>query len=143
MPDTMTPEARSERMSRVRNKNTKPEKVVRSVLHGMGHRFRLHLAQLPGKPDIVLPRHRKVIFIHGCFWHRHGVCRALSVPGNNSDKWAAKFADNVRRDAEKLAAVRAAGWDVLVVWECELRDRAKLEQTLRAFMAKLAPSTEV
>ncbi len=136
MSDTLTQAERSERMSRVRNKDTKPEKVVRSILHRMGFRFRLHTNTLPGKPDIMLPKHKKVIFIHGCFWHRHGVCRALSIPESNSDKWAAKFADNVRRDGEKLAAVRAAGWDVLVVWECELRDLAKLEITLREFMAK-------
>jgi DNA mismatch endonuclease, patch repair protein len=108
------------------------------MLHRMGYRFRLHSSKLPGKPDIVLPRHRKVVFIHGCFWHRHGVCRALSIPESNPEKWKAKFADNVRRDGEKLAALREAGWEVLVVWECELRDRAKLEETLRAFLARPA-----
>lgn len=104
------------------------------LLHRLGYRFRLHAANLPGKPDIVLARHRKVVFVHGCFWHRHGVCRALSVPASNSDFWAAKFADNVRRDGEKVAALREAGWGVLVVWECETKDRDALEQTLRAFL---------
>lgn len=136
MPDIMTQEERSERMSRVRNKDTRPEKLVRSLLHRMGYRFRLHGKKLPGKPDIVLPRHKKVIFIHGCFWHQHGICRPLSIPENNSDFWRQKFADNVRRDCEKLAALREAGWDVLVVWECETKDRAKLEGQLRSFMER-------
>lgn len=136
MPDNMTTEQRSERMSRVRNKDTKPERVVRSLLHRLGYRFRLHDKKLSGKPDIVLARHRKVVFIHGCFWHRHGVCRALSIPENNSDFWARKFAENVRRDGEKLAALREAGWDVLVVWECQTKDRDKLERTVRSFMNK-------
>jgi DNA mismatch endonuclease (patch repair protein) len=136
MPDVMTPEQRSERMSRVRDKDTKPEKVVRSVLHRMGYRFRLHVKNLPGKPDIMLPRYRKVIFVHGCFWHRHGVCRRLSIPENNPDFWRRKFRDNVRRDKNKLKSLRALGWDVLVIWECETKDRDQLRQTLQAFMTK-------
>ena len=135
MPDNMTPEGRSERMSRVRNKDTKPEKFVRSLLHRMGYRFRLHVKTLPGKPDIVLPRHKKVIFVHGCFWHRHGICRPLSIPENNSEFWAEKFAGNVRRDVEKISSLKSAGWDVLVVWECEVRNRDALERCLRAFLA--------
>jgi DNA mismatch endonuclease (patch repair protein) len=123
-------------MSRVRNKDTKPEKLVRSLLHRLGYRFRLHNNKLPGKPDILLPRHKKAIFVHGCFWHRHGVCRPLSIPENNPDFWRKKFEDNIRRDSEKLAALREAGWDVFVVWECETKDRAKLERRLRSFMKK-------
>ena len=114
---------------------------MRSVLHRLGYRFGLHGKKLPGKPDIVLTRHKKVVFVHGCFWHRHGVCRVLSIPENNSEFWAAKFADNLRRDQEKLASLKEAGWDVLVVWECELRDREKLERQLRAFMKRKAPRT--
>jgi DNA mismatch endonuclease, patch repair protein len=106
------------------------------MLHRLGFRFGLHGKSLPGKPDIVLTRHNKVVFVHGCLWHRHGICRALSIPKSNPKKWATKFADNVRRDAEKLAALREAGWEVLVVWECELRDREKLDRQLRAFMTK-------
>lgn len=133
MSDIMTPRQRSERMSRVKHRDTKPEKVVRSLLHRLGYRFRLHDKKLPGKPDIVLARHKKVIFIHGCFWHRHGVCRVLSIPTNNADFWAAKFADNVRRDGEKIAALREAGWGVHVVWECETRDLDTLTRLLLDF----------
>lgn len=138
MPDIMTLQERSERMSRVRNKDTKPEKVVRSLLHRLGFRFRLHDKKLPGKPDIVLPRHEKVIFVHGCFWHRHGVCRALSIPENNPDFWRRKFESNVKRDREKLTALREAGWDVLVVWECETKDHDELRKVLRSFMKRKA-----
>lgn len=134
MVDTLTPFQRSQRMSRVRDKNTKPEKIVRSLLHRMGFRFRLHCQSLPGKPDVVLARHKKVIFIHGCFWHRHGVCRELSIPENNPEFWAKKFAGNVERDVKKIAAIRARGWRALVVWECELKNMAKLEKTLRRFL---------
>lgn len=136
MPDIMTPQQRSERMARVRDRDTKPEKRVRSILHRLGYRFRLHVNKLPGKPDIVLPRHAKAIFVHGCFWHRHGVCRPLSIPENNADFWRRKFEDNVRRDRNKLAALRACGWAVLVVWECQTKDRGKLEKKLRSFMRK-------
>jgi DNA mismatch endonuclease, patch repair protein len=142
MPDIMNPAERSERMSRVRNKDSKPEKLVRSVLHCLGHRFRLHGKNLPGKPDIVLGRHKKIVFVHGCFWHRHGVCRRLSIPKSNPRFWMRKFADNVRRDSEKIAALRRCGWDVLIVWECETKDRAKLERTLRRFMAKIRRSSQ-
>jgi DNA mismatch endonuclease (patch repair protein) len=134
MPDIMTPEERSERMSRVRNKNTKPEKRVRSILHGLGYRFRLHNGKLPGKPDIVLHRHHKVILIHGCYWHRHGVCRPLSIPENNPDKWRKKFEENVERDRRNLAQLKELGWNVLVIWECETKDEAKLREKLLRFM---------
>ncbi len=102
MPDIMTSEQRSERMSRVRNKNSKPEMRVRSLLHRLGFRFRLHDASLPGKPDMVLRRHAKVILMHGCYWHRHGVCRPLSISENNPDFWRKKFAENVRRDRKNV-----------------------------------------
>lgn len=134
MSDIMTPKQRSERMSRVRNKDTKPEKVVRSILHSMGYRFRLHRKNLPGSPDVVLPRHMKIIFVHGCFWHRHGVCRRLSIPGNNSDFWRQKFRENVRRDKEKLKTLSVLGWEVLVIWECETADQDKLREKLQIFM---------
>ena len=134
MPDILTPAERSARMSRVRSKNTKPEVAVRSLLHRMGFRFRLHAKALPGKPDIVLPKHRKAIFVHGCFWHRHGVCRPLSLPASNTAFWEKKFADNVARDRRKLRALRRAGWRVLVLWECQVRDREPLERRLRRFL---------
>jgi DNA mismatch endonuclease (patch repair protein) len=134
MPDNMTPEERSERMSRVRNKDSKAEMRVRRVVHGMGFRYRLHNKTLPGKPDIVLTRHKKVILIHGCFWHQHGVCRPLSVPEHNSDFWRKKFADNVERDRRNIRRLQDLGWQVLVVWECETKDSGALESKLRAFL---------
>lgn len=139
MSDILTPAERSERMSRVRSKDTKPEKVVRSLLHAMGFRFRLHGKKLPGKPDIVLPKHRKAIFVHGCFWHRHGVCRPLSLPTSNTEFWAKKFAENVSRDKRKLTALRRAGWSVLVVWECQIKHREKLQRRLQRFLCSESP----
>ena len=135
MPDTLTPAERGALMAKIRSKDTKPEKVVRALLHAMGFRFRLHAKALPGKPDIVLPKHRKAIFVHGCFWHRHGVCRPLTLPATNTAFWAKKFADNVARDRRKLRALRRAGWRVLVVWECQIKHREKLERRLRRFLA--------
>jgi len=134
--DFLTVTQRSQLMARVRSKDTKPELVVRSLLHRMGYRFRLHGKALPGKPDIVLPKYRKAVFVHGCFWHRHGVCRPLSLPATNTEFWAEKFAANVTRDRRKLRALRNAGWGVLVVWECQLKDRDRLERRLRAFLTE-------
>lgn len=139
MPDNMTREQRSERMSRVKGKDSKPELRVRSLLHRLGFRFRLHAADLPGKPDIVLPRHRKLIFMHGCYWHRHGVCRPLSIPENNPEFWRRKFTGTVARDRETAARLRQLGWDVLVVWECQTRDEAALAAILREFLNESAP----
>lgn len=134
MPDIMTPTQRSERMSRVKGKDSKAETRVRSAVHRMGFRYRLHDTKLPGKPDMVLARHGKVILIHGCFWHRHGVCRPLSIPENNPDFWRKKFAENVERDKRNIRQLKALGWRVLVIWECETRDTDALETRLRAFL---------
>lgn len=134
MPDFLSPEERSERMARIRNKDSKPEKRVRSLLHRLGFRFRLHDKSLPGKPDIVLPRHKKVVLIHGCYWHRHGACRPLSIPENNPEKWREKFKDNVARDRRNLRQLKERGWEVLVVWECETKDLDRLREVLLTFM---------
>jgi DNA mismatch endonuclease, patch repair protein len=134
MPDNMSPTQRSERMSRVKNKDSKAEMRVRSLVHRMGLRYRLHNKNLPGKPDIVLVRHKKVILIHGCFWHQHGVCRPLSVPEHNSDFWRKKFADNVERDKWNVRKLKELGWKVLVVWECETKNPETLEAKLRRFL---------
>ncbi len=134
MSDTMTPEERSARMSLVRNKDSKPEMRVRSVVHRLGYRFRLHNRKLPGKPDIVLPRHRKIIFVHGCYWHQHGVCRALAIPENNPDFWRKKFAENVQRDENIIRELTELGWQVLVVWECETKDAIALKEKLASFL---------
>lgn len=129
--DTLSPAERSEVMRRVRSKDTKPEVFVRSVLHRMGYRFRLHRKDLPGNPDIVLPKHRTAVFIHGCFWHQHPGCRKATVPQNNRDYWERKLSRNVERDALSVRALEEAGWRVVILWECEIpRDEASLRERL-------------
>lgn len=135
MADVMTPEQRSRTMARVRSKNTKPELRVRALLHRMGFRFRLHRRDLPGTPDLVLPKHRAAIFVHGCFWHAHPGCARATMPSTRMEFWTTKLARNVERDAKKLRELQAAGWRVLVLWECETRDAEALEARLRGFLA--------
>ena len=127
MPDTLSPAARSERMSRIRGRNTRPELIVRRLLHSLGYRYRLHRRDLPGRPDIVFPRRRKAIFVHGCFWHRHDDpnCRLARLPKSRLEFWLPKLEANHLRDVRNQATLVAAGWSILVVWECEL---AKIEQ---------------
>ena len=117
--DTLTISERSERMSRIRGKNTGPERKVRSLLHCAGYRFRLNVSSLPGKPDIVLPKYRAVVLVHGCFWHRHG-CKATTTPSTNVDFWRKKFEENTARDRRHTEALLTAGWRVAVVWQCAL-----------------------
>ena len=126
-------------MSRIRSKDTTPEKTVRSLLHGMGFRFRLqgkvasrlhHKGRLPGNPDMVLAKYRTVIFVHGCFWHRHEGCKYATTPGTRTDWWKAKFARNVQRDRRGQAELRSLNWQVIIVWECELRDPTALAERL-------------
>lgn len=107
-------------MSRIRSENTNPEKQLRSLLHRAGYRFRIHVKELPGSPDIVLSKYKTVIFVHGCFWHRHTECRYAYTPKSRVDFWGGKFKSTVERDLKKTKALEAAGWRVLVVWECEL-----------------------
>lgn len=128
-----TPE-RSILMSRVRGKNTKPELVVRSLVHRLGYRFRLHRRDLPGSPDLIFPRLRKAVFVHGCFWHRHAGCPRMTTPKTRAAYWDAKFKRNVERDEEVLNTLRAAGWSVLIVWECETKDLDLLEGKLQSFL---------
>lgn len=118
-------------MSRILSTNTRPEKAVRSMLHRMGLRFRIHGKGLPGTPDIVLKRHRTVIEVLGCFWHRHAGCRLASNPSSNRKFWLAKFRRNVARDKANRKALRSLGWRTVVVWECELRRPELLERRLR------------
>ena len=129
--DTLTPEQRSRLMSRVKGKDTKPEKTVRSLLHSLGYRFRLHRKNLPGSPDIVLPRYRTVVFVHGCFWHRHIGCAKATMPKSHVHYWHNKFAENVERDRLKEEALRQLGWRVIVVWQCQTRARRLGELALR------------
>ena len=119
MNDNLTPEKRSTLMGRIRGTNTKPEMFVRRALHSAGYRFRTHVVDLPGRPDIVFSRRRAVIFVHGCFWHRHG-CSRTYVPKTNEIFWQTKFATNVRRDRKNEETLVRAGWRVLVVWECDV-----------------------
>lgn len=125
MVDTLTSERRSWNMSRIRGRDTGPELRLRSLLHRAGFRFRLHPRNLPGRPDIVLPKHRTAIFVHGCFWHRHPGCRNATTPSTRPEFWKEKFESNVSRDARNRAELEAAGWSVLTVWECELKADAE------------------
>jgi DNA mismatch endonuclease (patch repair protein) len=129
MPDTLTKSERSALMSRIRGTNTKPEILVRSALHRAGLRFRLHGRDLPGRPDIVLARHKVVVFVHGCFWHRHG-CALSGEPRTRRRFWREKFDRNVERDARNARALRRLGWRVLTVWECALRTTAGRERAM-------------
>jgi DNA mismatch endonuclease Vsr len=135
MADNLTAQQRSRNMSRVKGRDTKPELLVRSVVHRLGYRFRLHGKELPGRPDLVLPRHRKVIF-----WHGHGGCRRAARPSTNREFWDRKIEGNVARDAANVRALRRAGWKVLVVWQCALKDRARLEKKLRGFLSESSPA---
>ncbi|MBZ9995784.1 very short patch repair endonuclease [Mesorhizobium sp. BH1-1-4] len=136
--DTLSTTERSERMARIHGRDTKPEMVVRRLLHGMGYRYRLHRGDLPGKPDIVFGKRKKAIFIHGCFWHRHDdpACRLARLPKSRLDFWKPKLSANAERDALKQDALKRLGWNVLVVWECELRQSEQLENKLRQFVGE-------
>jgi DNA mismatch endonuclease (patch repair protein) len=129
--DTLTPEQRSRLMSRVRAKNTTPEKFVRSLLHSRGYRFRLHDKSLPGSPDIVLPKYNTAIFVHGCFWHSHEGCKKATKPKQNAAYWEQKMAENVERDKRKERALLDAGWNVLVVWQCAIETLSPEELAAR------------
>ena len=135
MADTLTPERRSWLMSRVRGKDTKPELVVRQVAHALGLRFRLQRKDLPGRPDLVFPKHRLALFVHGCFWHRHPGCTKASTPKTRAEFWADKFAANVARDSSVTQKLVESGWRVEVVWECETRDRVALAEKLLELVA--------
>lgn len=121
-------------MSRVRGAHTVPELLVRRAAHALGHRFRLHRRDLPGTPDLTFPRHRKVIFVHGCWWHRHAGCERAAPSKTRPEYWQSKFDRNVARDIRVEAELRAMGWDVLVVWECEAARSERLDGLLRAFL---------
>jgi DNA mismatch endonuclease (patch repair protein) len=128
--DTFSPEKRSKIMSLVGSTNTTPEMTVRSLLHGLGFRFRLHRKDLPGNPDIVLPKHSTVIFVHGCFWHRHKGCPQASMPASHQDYWIPKFKRTVERDKKNQKELQRLGWKVIVLWECELRELKQLSERL-------------
>ncbi|NMY43490.1 DNA mismatch endonuclease Vsr [Pseudomonas sp. WS 5013] len=132
--DTLSPLERSQRMARVKSKGTKPEMLVRRLVFSMGYRYRLHGSRLPGHPDMVFKGRRKVIFVHGCFWHRHEGCKLARLPKSRLDFWLPKLEGNRQRDAQKLEQLCEQGWKSLVIWECELKDLGSLEKRLRAFL---------
>jgi DNA mismatch endonuclease, patch repair protein len=135
--DKISTDRRSANMRAIRSKNMKPEMVVRSLAHRLGYRFRLHRKDLPGKPDMVFSSRRAVIFIHGCFWHQHPApnCKDARTPKSNTDYWQPKLARNQFRDAEHEATLRAQGWLVLVIWECQIKNEEALKQTLLEFLS--------
>ena len=126
MPDFLTAAERSARMAAIRSRDTSPELALRKALHAMGLRYRVNDRRLPGKPDIVLPRHRAVVFVHGCFWNRHEGCRVASTPKSNTGFWLEKFRRNVERDARAVRDLKALGWRVFVTWECSLGSKRKV-----------------
>jgi DNA mismatch endonuclease (patch repair protein) len=133
--DIWSKQKRSEVMSHIRSKNTKPELAVRSMLHRNGFRFRVHRRDLPGCPDIVLPKYRAVVFVHGCFWHLHEGCRDGTVPKTQHEKWKAKLERNVERDKLHYDCLKNAGWKVLVLWECEIeKDIERIKQRIIKFI---------
>lgn len=135
--DTLTKEQRSERMGRIKDRDTRPELSVRRLVHRLGYRYRLHRRDLPGRPDMVLARHRAVIFVHGCFWHQHPdpSCPLARMPKSRLSFWGPKLRQNRERDERAEAELARAGWRVLVVWECELRDREHVARKIRSFLA--------
>jgi DNA mismatch endonuclease (patch repair protein) len=134
MTDVLTPEQRRRNMSAIRGADTRPEMIVRSLVHRMGYRFRLHRRELPGKPDLVFPARRKVILVHGCFWHLHDCPYGRVKPATNAGFWANKRGQNAARDGRNVAALETAGWSVLVIWECETRHPEPLGRKLREFL---------
>jgi len=132
--DTIRPERRSWNMSRIRSRNTSPEMQVRRLVHGMGFRYRLHVASLPGKPDMVFPSLRKIIEVRGCFWHQHKGCQDSHVPKSRTEYWRPKLSRNKRRDASNERRLEAEGWTLLTLWECEIRNPKDLQKRLSAFL---------
>ncbi|MGO7548337.1 very short patch repair endonuclease [Rhizobium leguminosarum] len=135
MADQLTPERRSWLMSRVGGKNTTPEMRVRKAAHALGYRFRLHRKELPGTPDLLFPKKRLALFVHGCFWHRHPNCKKASLPKSRPEYWHSKFAANVERDERVRVELQARGWKVGVIWECETKSDVELRQRLQAVLS--------
>jgi len=132
--DTLTPNERSKRMSLIRGKDSSPEMKLRRLVHGMGFRYRLHVKDLPGKPDLVFPSRRAVIFMHGCFWHRHPGCKLARMPKTKLDFWGPKLEGNRERDLRNQEMLKKLGWHVLVVWECEMKNIDKVSNKVRGFL---------
>ena len=135
MTDHVNRRKRSLIMAADHSKDTKPELAVRSLVHALSYRYRLHVASLPGKPDLVFPGRRKIIFVHGCFWHRHARCRYSTSPKTRSDFWQEKFCTNIARDRRTRRELKKLGWSILTVWQCELKKRLKVEVRIDEFLA--------
>ena len=135
MTDTVLPEIRSRIMRAIKNKDTGPEMIVRRMAHAMGKRYRLHRKDLPGKPDLTFPRLRKIVFVHGCFWHGHDCARGVRQPKDNAEYWARKIGRNKERDEQNVEELESMGWDILIIWECHLKDREALSDRLNAFLS--------
>ncbi len=140
MADNVSPEVRGRIMAQVKSKGMKLEIQVRRLLHSLGYRYRLHRADLPGKPDLVFPSRHKVVFVNGCFWHYHTDCDRVRIPVANRDYWLTKLKQNQARDAHNIALLEENGWEVITVWECELRDISTTTERLVAFLGKPAPT---
>jgi DNA mismatch endonuclease (patch repair protein) len=136
MTDNLTKDQRRAAMANVKSKDTGPEMKVRKLIHGMGYRYRLHRKDLPGKPDLVFPGLKKVIFVHGCFWHGHKGCAASQRPTSNTEYWNAKLDRNLKRDQKNLKALEELGWRPLVIWECQTRDETKMRRAIVRFLGK-------
>ncbi len=134
MVDSLSPKERSETMARVRSKNMRPELLVRKLVFALGYRYRLHAKDLPGHPDLVFRPRKKVIFVHGCFWHRHRECALARMPKSRLDFWEPKLEGNRQRDEKNTKALAREGWNVLTLWECELKDVGRLERRIRRFL---------
>ena len=132
MADVVDAKTRSRMMSGIRGKNTKPELMVRKKLHAAGFRFRLHVKDLPGRPDIVLPKYRTVILVHGCFWHQHANCRLAAKPKSNVEFWASKLSSNIQRDMAATAKLLTLGWQVIIIWECEAASSNRIIEVINA-----------
>lgn len=132
--DTISPDRRSENMRRIRSKGMKPEMEVRRLVHALGYRFRLHVQKLPGRPDLVFPRLRKIIEVRGCFWHQHAGCIDSHIPKSRMDYWRPKLKGNQQRDKQNLKNLQALGWDVFLIWECQVRDLSRLREGVLRFL---------
>ena len=136
MPDTVSSATRSRIMSKIKSKDTKPEILVRRLLHGLGYRYRLHRTDLPGRPDLVFPSRRKIVFVNGCFWHNHLGCVKSHIPADNREYWLSKLIRNRERDERNLSLLKQDGWDVTIVWECQMKDMEGVAEQLIDFLAR-------
>lgn len=136
MSDNLTPEQRRKAMARVKSQDTTPEMKARRLAHSLGYRFRLHSENLPGRPDLVFPRLKKVVFVHGCFWHGHDGCKASKRPSSNTEYWNTKLDRNIKRDQENIKKLIADGWKPLIIWECQTREQNELRRIISDFLQK-------